>query len=276
VLHATARALVEGEFPATLIPDVLTAVGLDADAVYGTGVVSASPRRRSSSWSATILGGWDRQCAFCGSDGRLGSGSVGGRPRTCGGSTTRVLVTPTTAWHRARCTTASSTGGVLGLSDSCRLQVSSAYSARTPTGRDSGFVFTTEDRHPCDPRNALRAPTAAAAKAGLDGVGRSAHTSALLRHGDDLVLPWASCRTEDGPIPSQAPGEVEAKACQGSACRSRSDADAPLIRLGGDRILEREGGPSWAAWHPPLMMLVGRGRREAPPAGRAGAAKRRS
>jgi putative restriction endonuclease len=57
VLHATARAVVEGEFPATLIPDVLTAVGLDADAVYGTGVVSASPRRRSSSWSATILGG---------------------------------------------------------------------------------------------------------------------------------------------------------------------------------------------------------------------------
>jgi hypothetical protein len=29
VLHATARALVEEEFPATLIPDVLTAVGLE-------------------------------------------------------------------------------------------------------------------------------------------------------------------------------------------------------------------------------------------------------
>ena len=35
---------------------------------------------------------------------------------------------------------------------------------------ETGFVFTT-DGHPCDPRNALRALTAAATKAGLANVG---------------------------------------------------------------------------------------------------------
>lgn len=41
----------------------------------------------------------------------------------------------------------------------------------------TGYVFTTEDGQPCDPRNALRALKATASKVGLDGVGL--HT---LRH----------------------------------------------------------------------------------------------
>jgi putative restriction endonuclease len=92
VLHATARAVVEGEFPATLIPDVLTAVGLDADAVYGTGVVSAITAAAQLVLGRHLWGRGTGSAPFCGFGGQLGSGSVGWRRHTCGGSTTRVLV----------------------------------------------------------------------------------------------------------------------------------------------------------------------------------------
>lgn len=48
---------------------------------------------------------------------------------------------------------------------------------------ESGFVFTTEFGEPCDPRNALRALTTAAAKAGLPRVG--VHT---LRHSAATIM----------------------------------------------------------------------------------------
>jgi len=79
LVEATARTLVEAHFPMTVAPDVLTAVGLDPDAIFA---VRGAPdelerRRRSSSWPALILAAWDRQCAFCGYDGQLGSAVVG-------------------------------------------------------------------------------------------------------------------------------------------------------------------------------------------------------
>jgi len=79
LVEATARTLVEAHFPMTVAPDVLTAVGLDPDAIFA---VRGAPdelerRRRSSSWPALILAAWDRQCAFCGYDGQLGSAIVG-------------------------------------------------------------------------------------------------------------------------------------------------------------------------------------------------------
>ena len=48
---------------------------------------------------------------------------------------------------------------------------------------DSGHVFVTEVGEPCDPRNALRALTVAARRAGLEGVGL--HT---LRHSAASVM----------------------------------------------------------------------------------------
>jgi putative restriction endonuclease len=84
VLYATTRALVEAEFPPSIAGDVFTAVGLDPDQIYGQAPASntqdlvAQPRRlRSGGWPAQILEAWDRQCAFCGYDGQLGSGPVG-------------------------------------------------------------------------------------------------------------------------------------------------------------------------------------------------------
>lgn len=134
VLHATARALVEAEFPPSLFADVLTAVGLDPDEVFGM-VVRLSGRKRSTSWAAAILAGWDRQCAFCGFDGQLGVGSVGldaahvrwfnhdGPDNPDNGMALCSL------HHRLF------DRGALGLSSDYRVQVSRAYSARTEAGR---------------------------------------------------------------------------------------------------------------------------------------------
>lgn len=76
IAAAAARHLVDAEFPPTIAPDVLVAVGLDPDAVLTT-TEGVPPRRRRSSWVAAVLVAWDRQCAFCGFDGQLGAATVG-------------------------------------------------------------------------------------------------------------------------------------------------------------------------------------------------------
>ena len=58
--------------------------------------------------------------------------------------------------------------------------------------QDTGFVFVTDIGEPCDPRNALRALHAAAARAGLPGVGlhtlRHSAASVMLTHGVPLTV----------------------------------------------------------------------------------------
>jgi hypothetical protein len=79
-IEEAARLLVDAQFPRTVAPDVLIAVGLDPDQVFAIGSAHApepGKRQRSSSWPRAILEAWDRQCAFCGYDGQLGSSSVG-------------------------------------------------------------------------------------------------------------------------------------------------------------------------------------------------------
>ena len=79
-IEEAARLLVDAQFPRTVAPDVLIAVGLDPDQVFAIGSAhtpAAGTRQRSSSWPRAILEAWDRQCAFCGYDGQLGSSSVG-------------------------------------------------------------------------------------------------------------------------------------------------------------------------------------------------------
>jgi putative restriction endonuclease len=77
-----ARDLVLSNFPDTVAPDVLEAVGLDpavvlnaVDMLPGAAVVPA--RRRDPAWRSEVLLAWDRQCAFCGYDGQLAAASVG-------------------------------------------------------------------------------------------------------------------------------------------------------------------------------------------------------
>lgn len=80
MLNSIARTLVENQFPLTISPDVITAVGLDPDQVLG--LPTASPpsteqRKRNANWRHQILAAWDRSCAFCGFDGALFGAPVG-------------------------------------------------------------------------------------------------------------------------------------------------------------------------------------------------------
>ncbi|WKU04360.1 phosphorothioated DNA-binding restriction endonuclease [Micromonospora sp. HUAS LYJ1] len=136
LLRRVARTLVERNFPATVAPDVLTAVGLDpVDVLQASGVASLPGRRRDAGWRRAVLQAWDRQCAFCGYDGQLGNASVGveaahvrwfafdGPDEPDNGLALCVL------HHKLF------DFGVLGLDADLHIQVSAAFTARTPVGR---------------------------------------------------------------------------------------------------------------------------------------------
>jgi putative restriction endonuclease len=75
-----ARDLVEEQFPLTIAPDVLSAVGLDPDLVFrasGQPPAKQEIRKRSSQWRHQILEAWERSCAFCGFDGQSAGAPVG-------------------------------------------------------------------------------------------------------------------------------------------------------------------------------------------------------
>jgi len=146
LVRTTARALVTSQFPDTVAPDVLAAVGLDPTGVLGgfagtpdAGLTAAAagraPRRRDPLWRADVLAAWDRQCAFCGYDGQLVGASVG-------------LDTAHVRWFAFDGPDDLDNGlalcvlhhklfdlGVLGLDGAFRVLVSATFSARTAAGR---------------------------------------------------------------------------------------------------------------------------------------------
>ncbi len=77
-LQTTVRALVDAQFPPSIAPDVLAAVGFDPDELaVPMRLVPVDHRRRSTQWRHAILQAWDGSCAFCGYDGSLGGAPVG-------------------------------------------------------------------------------------------------------------------------------------------------------------------------------------------------------
>jgi putative restriction endonuclease len=77
-LDAVARRIVDAQFPGTVAPDVLLAVGFDPEAMpVEPPTVAIDVRRRSVAWRVEILRAWDGSCAFCGYDGLLGGAPVG-------------------------------------------------------------------------------------------------------------------------------------------------------------------------------------------------------
>jgi putative restriction endonuclease len=144
LISAAARELVMSNFPETVAPDVLEAVGLDPAEVLGAsgslampGGIAVDPasRRRDAGWRARILEAWDRQCAFCGYDGQFGGASVG-------------IEAAHVRWFAFDGPDALDNGlalcslhhklfdlGVLGLDPGLRILVSGRFSARTSAGR---------------------------------------------------------------------------------------------------------------------------------------------
>jgi putative restriction endonuclease len=139
LLSLAARSLVTANFPDTVAPDVLAAVGLDPDSVLGGPAVpgdgAPKARRRDASWRAEIMQAWDRQCAFCGYDGQIMNASVG-------------LDAAHVRWFALDGPDSLDNGlalcalhhklfdlGVLGLTLDLGIQVSTTFTARTPAGR---------------------------------------------------------------------------------------------------------------------------------------------
>jgi putative restriction endonuclease len=140
LIASAARALVESNFPDTVAPDVLAAVGLDPDTVLHASdalpdVTGGMRRQRDSAWPRLILQAWDRQCAFCGFDGQLLGVTIG-------------VDAAHVRWFNldgpddldnglALCTLHHKLfdRGVLGLTTGRTICVSTSYSARTPAGK---------------------------------------------------------------------------------------------------------------------------------------------
>ncbi|GAA2760150.1 phosphorothioated DNA-binding restriction endonuclease [Actinopolymorpha rutila] len=141
LLEEAARRLVTSQFPDTVAPDVLVAVGLDPDLLHAwreaddTGRGTAALRRRSQVWRTSVLQAWDRQCAFCGFDGQIGGATVG-------------IDAAHVRWFAfdgpdsldnglALCTLHHKLFdlGAVGLTAELTIQVSTMFTARTGTGR---------------------------------------------------------------------------------------------------------------------------------------------
>lgn len=134
IATAAARHLVEAEFPPTIAPDVLTAVGLDPDTILGTGTTAAG-RRRNSTWPAAVLAAWDRQCAFCGFDGQLGGASVGIEAAHIRWFNFDGPDEPDNGLALCSLHHKLFDRGALGLDADMRITVSAAFSARTERGK---------------------------------------------------------------------------------------------------------------------------------------------
>jgi putative restriction endonuclease len=137
-IEEAARYLVDAQFPRTVAPDVLIAVGLDPDQVFAIGsapLPETERRRRSSWWPRAVLDAWDRQCAFCGYDGQLGSSSVGleaahVRWFNLGGPDELNNGMALCSLHHKLFDR-----GALGLDEECRILVSGVFSARTEAAK---------------------------------------------------------------------------------------------------------------------------------------------
>jgi len=133
-----ARDLVEEQFPLTIAPDVLGAVGLDPDLVFrasGTSPVKPEIRKRSSQWRHQVLEAWDRSCAFCGFDGQSDGAPVGieaahVRWFNFGGPDELDNGLALCSLHHKLFDR-----GVVGLDDGLRVVVSRSFSARTVEGK---------------------------------------------------------------------------------------------------------------------------------------------
>jgi putative restriction endonuclease len=158
-IEAAARLLVDAQFPRTVAPDVLIAVGLDPNQVFAVGSAheqDEGKRRRSSSWPRAILEAWDRQCAFCGYDGQLGSSSVGleaahVRWFNLGGPDELNNGMALCSLHHKLFDR-----GALGLDEEHRITVSTVFSARTEVAKR---IYDLQDRQ-LTPRRGTTPPAA--------------------------------------------------------------------------------------------------------------------
>ena len=137
LLFSAAVRVAQQQFPASMLGDVLEAVGLDGEPwVVGPVVADdVAVRRRRASWRGEILRAWDNACAFCGYDGTAGLGPVGleaahVRWFNFGGPDEPDNGLALCSLHHKLLDR-----GVLGFADQDQLVVSEKFTARSDAGR---------------------------------------------------------------------------------------------------------------------------------------------
>ncbi|MFD1047643.1 HNH endonuclease, partial [Kibdelosporangium lantanae] len=148
------QVMIESEFPPSIAPDVLMAVGLDPDAILSAAGPTAPVRRRRGSWVTSVLTAWDRQCAFCGFDGQLGAATVGVEAAHIRWFTFDGPDDPDNGIALCSLHHKLFDRGVLGLGQDFKITVSSHFTSRTTTGRS---VYDLHDR-PLRPRPGTTLP----------------------------------------------------------------------------------------------------------------------
>jgi putative restriction endonuclease len=133
-----ARAIAQKQFPDSIIEDVLIATGFNLEIVMSSKApdfIIELARKRDSRWPALILGAWDRSCAFCGFDGKLGNASVGLEAAhihwfNFGGPDTVDNGISLCALHHKLLDR-----GVIGFQSESELKISNLYSSATESGK---------------------------------------------------------------------------------------------------------------------------------------------
>ncbi|WP_349257479.1 phosphorothioated DNA-binding restriction endonuclease [Actinophytocola sp.] len=156
IAAAAARLLVDAEFPPTIAPDVLMAVGLDPDTILTTAHQTDKPRQRRRSWTVAILTAWNRQCAFCGFDGQLGAATVGVEAAHIRWFTFDGPDDPDNGLALCSLHHKLFDHGALGLDNDLRITVSSNFTSRTDTGQSVYGLH----RRPLRPRPGTTPPAA--------------------------------------------------------------------------------------------------------------------
>lgn len=129
LLHRVAHALLEANFPHSIHEDILDAVGFQWEVL-----VTAPRARRDPAFRDTILTIYERRCAMCGFDARLGDVSMG-------------LEAAHVRWHSAGGPDTADNGlclctlhhkafdcGALAVSDDLRIHVSARLTGSGPVG----------------------------------------------------------------------------------------------------------------------------------------------
>lgn len=130
------------------------AVGLDPDTILTTTYQAAKPRKRRSSWATAILTAWNRQCAFCGFDGQLGTATVGVEAAHVRWFNFDGPDEPDNGLALCSLHHKLFDRGALGLDEDLRIAVSSKFTSRTDTGQS---VYELHQR-PLKPRPGTTPP----------------------------------------------------------------------------------------------------------------------
>jgi putative restriction endonuclease len=133
-----ARAVAEKQFPDSIIEDVLIATGFNPEAVLAApapNFIAEMSRKRDSKWPSKILSAWDRACAFCGFDGKIGVASVGLEAAhihwfNFGGPDSLDNGLALCALHHKLLDR-----GVIGFASTSELKISNIYSSVTESGK---------------------------------------------------------------------------------------------------------------------------------------------